>query len=116
MESRYGQNLPLDDLKKPDGAGIGEVWVNTQFEDTANKTKPGLASAVNATTWELTKKVALPEININNAHNMWTDKDQHLIYTTQWFDNKTSIFDRNTGKLVKNIEVGKRSFTCNDGY
>jgi len=32
--------------------------------------------------------------------------NQHLIYTTQWFDNKTSIFDRNTGKLVKNIEVG----------
>jgi len=29
-----------------------------------------------------------------------------LIYATQWFDNKTSIFDRNTGKLVKNIEVG----------
>jgi DNA-binding beta-propeller fold protein YncE len=43
---------------------------------------------------------------MNNAHNMWTDKDQHLIHTTQWFDNKTSIFDRNTGKLVKNIEVG----------
>lgn len=37
-ESRYGQNLPLDDLKKPDGTGIGEVWVNTQFEETANKT------------------------------------------------------------------------------
>ena len=106
LESRYGQNLPLDDLKKPDGVGIGEVWVNTQFEDTANNTKPGTASAVNATPWELTKKVALPEINMNNAHNMWTDKDQHLIYTTQWFDNKTSIFDRNTGKLVKNIEVG----------
>jgi YVTN family beta-propeller protein len=37
---------------------------------------------------------------------MWTDKDQNLIYTTQWFGNATSIFDRNTGKLVKNIEVG----------
>jgi DNA-binding beta-propeller fold protein YncE len=106
LERRYGQNLTLDVLDKPDGAGIGEVWVNTQFEETANKTKPGTASAVNATTWELTKKVALPEINMNNAHNMWTDKDQNLIYTTQWFDNKTSIFDRDTGRLIKNIEVG----------
>lgn len=106
LESRYGQNLTLDVLDKPDGEGIGEVWVNTQFEETANKTKPGTASAVNATTWELAKKVALPEINMNNAHNMWTDKDQNLIYTTQWFDNKTSIFDRDTGRLIKNVEVG----------
>ena len=43
---------------------------------------------------------------MNNAHNMWTDIDQNLIYTTQWFDNKTSIFDRDTGELVKNVEVG----------
>ena len=106
LESRYGQNLTLDVLDKPDGEGIGEVWVNTQFEETANKTKPGTASSVNATTWELAKKVALPEINMNNAHNMWTDKDQNLIYTTQWFDNKTSIFDRDTGRLIKNVEVG----------
>ena len=106
LESRYGQNITLDKLKKPTISGVGEVWIDTQFEKTASKTKPGTASAVNATTWEVTKKVALPEINMNNAHNMWTDKDQNLIYATQWFDNKTSIFDRNTGKLVKNIEVG----------
>ena len=106
LESRYGQNLTLDSLSKPDTAGIGEVWVNTQFEDTSSKTKPGTASAVNATTWEVTRKVALPEINMNNAHNMWTDRNQDLIYTTQWFDNKTSIFDRDTGRLVKNVMVG----------
>ena len=106
LESRYGQDITLDKLKKPVISGVGEVWIDTQFEKTASKTKPGTASAVNATTWEITKKVALPEINMNNAHNMWTDKDQNLIYATQWFDNKTSIFDRNTGKLVKNIEVG----------
>ena len=105
LENRYGQNLTLDSLSKPDTAGIGEVWVNTQFEETSSKTKPGIASAVNATTWEVTRKVALPEINMNNAHNMWTDKDQDLIYTTQWFDNKTSVFDRDTGRLVKNIQV-----------
>ena len=106
LESRYGQNLTLDHLNNPNIPGVGEVWIDTQFEKTANKSKPGTASAVNATTWEITKKVSLPEINMNNAHNMWSDKDQNLIYATQWFDNKTSIFDRNTGKLVKNIEVG----------
>jgi YVTN family beta-propeller protein len=106
LETRYGQNLTLDQLNNPEIEGIGEVWIDTQLEKTANKTKPGTATAVNATTWEITKKVALPEINMNNPHNMWTDKDQNLIYQTQWFDNKTTIFDRNTGKLVKNIDVG----------
>ncbi|MGH9980951.1 MAG: beta-propeller fold lactonase family protein [Nitrososphaeraceae archaeon] len=106
LESRYGQNLTLDELKNPDISGVGEVWIDTQFEKTESKSKPGTASAINASVWEITKKVALPEINMNNAHNMWTDKDQNLIYATQWFDNKTSIFDRNTGKLVNNIEVG----------
>ena len=106
LETRYGQNQTLAELNKPDTAGVGQVWVDTQFEETANKTKPGTASAVNATTWDIIRKVALPEINMNNAHNMWTDKDQNLIYATQWFDNKTSVFDRNTGKLVRNIEVG----------
>src|SRR5215212_8846122 len=106
LEKRYGQNLTLDKVNKPAIAGIGEVWIDTQFEKTANKIKPGTATSVNTTSWEVTKKIALPEINMNNAHNMWTDKDQNLIYATQWFDNKTTIFDRNTGKLIKNIEVG----------
>ena len=106
LEKRYGQNLTLDKVNNPNIPGVGEVWIDTQFEKTINKTKPGTATAINATTWEITKKVALPEINMNNPHNMWTDKDQNLIYATQWFDNKTTIFDRNTGKLIKNIEVG----------
>jgi hypothetical protein len=61
LEGRYSQNLTLDNLSKPDTAGIGEVRVNTQFEETSSKTKPGTASAVKATTWEVTRKVALPE-------------------------------------------------------
>ena len=44
---------------------------------------------------------------MNNPHNMWTDADQKLIYQTQWFDTKLTVFDRTTGKLVRNIEVGE---------
>jgi hypothetical protein len=56
LEQRYGQNLTLNQLNNPDIQGIGEVWINTQFEETANKSKPGTATAVNTTSWELTKK------------------------------------------------------------
>jgi YVTN family beta-propeller protein len=43
---------------------------------------------------------------MNNPHNMWTDRDQNLIYQTQWFDNKTAVFNRTTGESIKNIDVG----------
>lgn len=56
--------------------------------------------------WTVKRKVALPQINNNNPHNMWSNRDQTLIYQTQWFDNKFFIINREDGKLVKNIRVG----------
>lgn len=104
LESRYGQDIDLADLVNPATPGVGEVWVDTQFEKTAGKTKPGTATAVDTTTWNVTKKVAL---NMNNPHNMWTDKDQSVIYQTEWFSNKLTTFDRETGELVSQITVGE---------
>ena len=107
LEARYGNNLPIPGPVTPPQEGVGEVWVNLEFEMTAGKTKPGTATAVDASTWKVSKRVALPEINMNNPHNMWTDRDQKLIYTTQWFDTKFTVFDRTTGKLRANIDVGE---------
>lgn len=44
---------------------------------------------------------------MNNAHNMWTDKDQNVIYATQWFDDKLTVYDRQTGALIRNAPVGE---------
>jgi DNA-binding beta-propeller fold protein YncE len=90
----------------PATAGVGEIWVDAEYEKTAGKTKPGTATAVDATTWQVTKKAALPHINMNNPHNMWTDRDQTVIYQTQWFSNKLAVFDRQTLRLLRNINVG----------
>jgi hypothetical protein len=38
---------------------------------------------------------------------MWTDRDQKVIYQTQWFDTKLTVFDRTTGKLLRNLDVGE---------
>ena len=43
---------------------------------------------------------------MNNPHNMWTDKDQKVIYQTEWFDHYLSVFDRKTGAFVRRIEAG----------
>jgi len=107
LEARYGNNLPIPGPSEPDGRGVGEIWIDTQFETTEGKTKPGTATAVDAETWKVTKRVALPGINMNNPHNMWTDREQRLIYQTQWFDTKLTVFNRKTGALVQNIDVGE---------
>ncbi len=99
-------DTPKESLLNPAPA-VGEVWVDTQFEKTARKSKPGTATAIDGTTWQIKRKVALPEINMNNPHNMWTDRNQNLIYQTQWFDSKLAVFDRETGRYINNIEVGE---------
>ncbi|TLY06755.1 MAG: YncE family protein [Thaumarchaeota archaeon] len=76
------------------------------MEETAGKTKPGTATAVDANNFKVVRKVALPSINMNNPHNMWTDRDQNVIYQTQWFDNRVTVFDRTSGKLIKDVVVG----------
>lgn len=92
---------------KPATPGVGEVWIDTQFEKTASKSKPGTATAVDVEAWEVTKKAALPALDMNNPHNMWTDKDQTVIFQTEWFSDKLDVFDRETLEPVRQVTVGQ---------
>jgi DNA-binding beta-propeller fold protein YncE len=107
LESRYGQDIDLPGLQRPRDAGVGQILIDTQYETTASKDKPGTVTIVDAQNWRVVRKVALPEVNMNNPHNMWTDKDQRLIYQTEWFDKYLTTFDRETGELVARVEVGE---------
>ncbi|MGQ0847089.1 MAG: copper oxidase, partial [Sporichthyaceae bacterium] len=102
-------NLPTTLPKagqKPGTPGVGQVWFNTQMEKYSGKEKSGAATMLNAETWEIERKIAAPDINMNNPHNMWTDKNEKYIYQTEWFGNMLNVFDRQSGKLVRRIEVG----------
>jgi hypothetical protein len=107
LSTLCGNDLDKAALFNPTIPAVGEIWVDTQFEKTSGKSKPGTATAISGQTWQPTRKVALPQINMNNPHNMWTDKNQNLIYQTQWFDSKLTVFNRTTGQLVNNISVGE---------
>ncbi|WP_293006804.1 copper oxidase [Nitrosomonas sp.] len=107
LNARYGNDIALTALKKPRTPAVGEIWVATQFETTRGKEKPGTISAIDGSSWQVTRKVALPSIEMNNAHNMWTDKNQRVIYATQWFDSKLTVYDRKTGALIRNVSVGE---------
>lgn len=107
MVSGIENDKAKDALFNPATQAVGEIWVDTQFEKTRGKSKPGTATAVSGQTWVPTRKVALPQINMNNPHNMWTDRNQNLIYQTQWFDSKLTVFNRTTGQFLNNISVGE---------
>src|SRR5262249_827009 len=107
LSARYGNDTTLPDVFNPATPGVGEVWVDTQFEKTAGKDKPGSASQVDATTWKVIRKVALPSIDMNNPHNMWTDRDENLIYQTEWFASKLTGSGRKAGRLLRLVSVGE---------
>jgi DNA-binding beta-propeller fold protein YncE len=106
LNARYGNDIPIAAPFNPAVPGVGEVWVDTQFELTKRKDKPGTATNVNATTWQPVRKVSLPQVKMNNPHNMWTDQNQTVIYQTQWFDFRLTTFNRTTGVLLHDVEVG----------
>jgi YVTN family beta-propeller protein len=103
LSTRYGNDTAKAALKDPTIQAVGEVWVDTQFELTGGKDKPGTVTAVEGQTWKTTRKVAL---NMNNPHNLWTSNDQSLIYQTEWFDNYLTVFNRNDGSFVRRVNVG----------
>jgi DNA-binding beta-propeller fold protein YncE len=107
FQSYFNEPVSLPAATPPTGKGVGEVWIDTEYEQTAAKTKPGTATAVNTADWTVTRKVALPTVNMNNPHNMWTDRSQSLIYQTEWFDDKLDVFDRKTGTLLRSLELGE---------
>lgn len=96
----------LPPLMKPSTRGVGEIWVATQYEQTESKDKPGTLTVVDADTWKVTRKVSLPEIEMNNPHNLWTDRNQRVIYATQWFDEYLTTVNRVSGELKSNVKVG----------
>ena len=105
-DKKFGFPKTQDQLTPPKTPGVGEVWVDTQMEEYAGKSKVGAATKVNAENWTVDRKISGSGINMNNPHNMWTDKDYKYLYQTQWFDDKLSVFDRNTGQHQRTLEVG----------
>ena len=99
------ENAELTEVDPPT-AGIGEVWVNTQFETSEGKTKYGSATVVDTSSWKVTKKVFGDAINMNHPHNMWANTEGDIIYQTQWFDNRLSSIDRENAVVLNDITVG----------
>ncbi|MBH0203159.1 MAG: beta-propeller fold lactonase family protein [Nitrospira sp.] len=104
-----GDTIP--DVKKPTIDGIGEVWVDTQYEvsQTKGAAYPSTVTVVDvegAGKWTVTRKIALPAQKMNNAHNLWASHDQKQIYNTEWHGKSLYVHNQADGTLLQEIELG----------
>jgi len=89
----------------PQEAGVGELWLDAQFQLVPGKEKPGTIIIVDAQTWQI-KKV-IDDNKLNNPHNLWLSEDGNHIFQTNWFDKYLSVIDRYSGFIIKHVYVGE---------
>jgi YVTN family beta-propeller protein len=105
------------DQLRPAVPGVGEVWVDTQFEHVPDQTddhgveKPGTITVVDATSFSVADEVdgLDPEARFrwNNPHNMWADTTLSIVYNGHWFGHWHNKIARATGDVLTTIEVGE---------
>ena len=89
----------------PKEPGVGEVWLDAQFQMVPGKEKPGTIVVIDAETWNV-KKV-IDDKRLNNPHNVWLSENGNHVLQTNWFDKYLSVIDRYSGLLLKHIYVGE---------
>ncbi len=99
---------------RPAIAGVGEVWVNTQFEAVRNQRdvngglKPGTITVVDATTFKVEREINGKRAGgmWNNPHNMWANFALSSVYNGNWFGQWINKIDRTSGRILSSITVG----------
>lgn len=100
---------------RPAIPGVGEVWVNTQFErvpgqeDESGVEKPGTITVVDAQTFTVEREInGLGADGMwNNPHNMWANFALDVVYNSNWFGKWINRIDRETGTITESITVGE---------
>ena len=95
--------------------GVGEIWINSQFERVPGQTddggvpKPGTITVVDAATFTVEREVNGLEADgmWNNPHNMWASFALDTIYNGNWFGKWINKIDRTSGDIVDSIQVGE---------
>jgi len=99
----------------PPVPGVGEVWVDTQFERVPNQTdvsgvlKPGTITVVDAATFTVEREVNGRQSGgmWNNPHNMWANFTLDAVYNGNWFGKWINKIDRLTGSILTSATVGE---------
>jgi hypothetical protein len=107
--------LGPEDEFRPVVPGVGEVWVNTQFERVPGQTddrgvaKPGTITVVDAETFTVEREINGLDANgmWNNPHHMWANFALDRVYNSNWFGKWVNSIDRESGRILSSITVGE---------
>ncbi|MBI2851463.1 MAG: hypothetical protein HYX80_10590 [Chloroflexi bacterium] len=100
----------------PAVSGVGEVWLDTQFErvpgqvDGAGFAKPGTITIVDAGKFTVEREInglAVEPGDWNNPHNMWTNTNLSVVYNTNWFGQTINKIDRASGDILDTVVTGE---------
>jgi YVTN family beta-propeller protein len=91
-------------LPPPAIPGIGEIWINTQYEVVPGQDFPGTITVINAEDWSIEKVITHPEFN--NPHNPWHSYDERFIFQTQWHADKLHKIDVATKEVIGSVSLG----------
>jgi DNA-binding beta-propeller fold protein YncE len=99
----------------PSTPGVGEVWVDTQFERVPNQRdvngalKPGTITVVDAATFRVEREINGRQAGgmWNNPHNMWANFALDTVYNGNWFGQWINKIDRARGRILDSITVGE---------
>ncbi|MEM2761104.1 MAG: hypothetical protein QXU32_07495 [Nitrososphaerales archaeon] len=113
----YASVAPWQDQRPfrdpPATPGVGEIFVDTQFEVVRDKESiggkfgnpwPGSVTVVDASTWQVTNKIWR---GLNGPHNLDVSPDGKYIIQTNWHDDYITLIDARSKTVVKNyIQTG----------
>jgi len=91
-------------LPLPTNPGIGEIWLNTQYEVVPGQDFPGTITVINAEDWSIKKVIAHKEFN--NPHNPWHSYDGRFVFQTQWHADKLHKIDTATKEVIGTATLG----------
>ncbi len=107
---------PADEFK-PVVPGVGEVWVDSQFErvpgqaDGGGIAKPGSITVLDAATFTIEREInglqPAAQGKWNNPHNMWANESLGTVYNGNWFGRSINKIDRASGRILDSIDIGE---------
>ena len=90
----------------PKEPGVGTLYVDTQWETSKGKTKPGSITAWDTETWKMKSKWFGKSVDLNNPHNQWTNADGSRMFVTNWYGTQLATLDTKDGTVLNELEIG----------
>ena len=91
----------------PTVAGVGEVWVEAQFQDKASTSatargQDGVIQVIDTSDWSIINEIEVG----NNPHNIWFTANGTAAVITNWFDNYLTEIDAVSKEVTTHYIAG----------